>query len=259
MIAVKRTLSSEIKTLEIRNIADAHIGDAFCNIKLLKSDLDYIRDTPNCYCIVNGDLLNMATKNSVSDGYAEQMTPTEQILKGVELLDPVKDKILAFTRGNHEKRPYRDDGVDVCKLIAKQLGLMNIYTAGMAVIFLRFGRDDSHSHHHRPICYTIACIHGSGGGRKEGAKAVRLADMASIVDADIYLHSHTHLAMVIPEAFYRTDTANSAISKVDRLFVNTGTYLDYGGYGEEYEFKPNTLRNPRMFLSGTVKKAEAII
>ena len=33
---------------------------------------------------------------------------------------------------------------------------------------------------------------------KEGrAKAIRLADMACIVDADIYIHSHTHLPMIM--------------------------------------------------------------
>ena len=42
----------------------------------------------------------------------------------------------------------------------------------------------------RQMCYTIYTTHGRGGGRKEGAKAIRLADMASIVDADIYIHSH---------------------------------------------------------------------
>lgn len=259
MQVVKWNLPETLTKLEIRVIADSHIGDSFSNMKLLQQDIDYIRDTPNCYCIVNGDLLNIATKMSVSDGYAEQMTPTEQILRGVDLLEPIKNKILAFDRGNHERRVYKDDGVDICKLIAKQLGLMDIYTSGMAVIFLRFGRDKGHKNHHRPVSYVIACIHGTGGGRKEGAKAIRLADLASIVDADIYIHSHTHLAMIFPESFYRTDTSNSSVQKVDRLFVNTGSYLEYGGYGEEYEFKPNALRNPRIFLSGECKHAEAIV
>ena len=33
------------------------------------------------------------------------------------------------------------------------------------------------------------------------AKAIRLADMASIVDADIYIHSHTHLPMIMKQAY----------------------------------------------------------
>jgi hypothetical protein len=81
--------------------------------------------------------------------------------------------------------------------------------------------------------------------------------MASIVDADIYIHSHTHMAMTFRECFYRTDTRNSAVAEVDKLFVNTGSRLKYGGYGEAYEYKPNSRRSPTIYLNGTKKDYDA--
>ena len=105
--------------------------------------------------------------------------------------------------------------------------------------------------------YTIYCTHGSGGGRKEGAKAIRLADMANIVDADIYIHSHTHLPMIMKQGFYRVDRLNGSAQRVDKLFVNTSAMLNYGGYGEAYEFKPSSMDCPVIYLYSKQRRMEA--
>ena len=111
----------------------------------------------------------------------------------------------------------------------------------------------------RQMLYTLYCTHGRGGGRKEGAKAIRLADMASIVDADIYIHSHTHMPMIMRQAFFRIDIPNRTSMKVDKLFVNTAANLDYGGYGQVAEFKPNSNRSPIILLDGKHKDFKAIL
>jgi hypothetical protein len=100
-------------------------------------------------------------------------------------------------------------------------------------------------------------LHGSGGGRKEGAKAIRLADMASIIDTDIYSHAHTHLPMIMKQGFHRIDTRNSTVEKVDKLFVNTAANLRYGGYGEAGEFKPSSMQTPVIYLNGRRKEFTA--
>ena len=93
-------------------------------------------------------------------------------------------------------------------------------------------------------------LHGSGGGRKEGAKAIRLADMASIVDADIYCHGHTHLPLIFRESFYRVSGSNSSVALTDKLFVNMGAALNYGGYGDKQGFKPASKATPVIYLNG---------
>jgi hypothetical protein len=92
--------------------------------------------------------------------------------------------------------------------------------------------------------------HGSGGGRREGGKINRLADLASIVDADIYIHAHTHLPVIFKEAFYRVSGSNSSVALVDKMFVNTAATLNYGGYGDRQGFKPASKRNPVIYLDG---------
>lgn len=265
MNIIKKELSRSLKSIEIHSIADEHLGDKNCDTKNLIKRIDYIKNTPNAYCIVNGDLLNNATKTSVSDTYSEQLSPMEQIMQGVELLEPIRDKILSIQTGNHEVRTYKKEGIDLMEIVARELKLQDIFSCTSSFLFLKFGeasrgwKESKDGKNIRMICYTIFVNHGSGGGRKEGAKAIRLADMASIVDADIYIHSHTHLPMTMKQAFYRVDIPNSNIAICDKLFVNTASNLNYGGYGEQYEFKPNSKQNPVIYLNGTRKEFTALL
>lgn len=211
--------------------------------------------------ILNGDLMNFALRHSVSDVYSEIASPMEQIARLVGMLKPIAHKVIGADTGNHENRAYKDSGLDVMRLVCRELGIEDRYAPEGILIFLRFGHKKENRHKDRKSLqwYTIYTTHGSGGGRKEGAKAIRLADMASIVDADIYVHSHTHLPMIMKQCFYRADVQNCSAQKVEKLFVNTGATLDYGGYGQMYEFKPSSTSTPVIHLSGGVKKATATL
>lgn len=257
MKVIKIDLPREIPSLEIHTFADEHLGDEQSDLKRLLGRIDYVKNTPNAYCILNGDIIDNATKTSIGDTYTQVFNPMEQLAKAVEIFEPIKNKILCITHGNHENRTYKKEGINLSCLMAKQLGLDDKYTPTSAVLFIRFGQGSAHSTRGRKVCYTIYVLHGNGGGRKEGAKAIRLADMASIIDTDIYIHSHTHLPMVMKQAFHRIDTANSAVALVDKLFVNTAANLKYGGYGEANAFKPSSKDTPVIYLSGTKKYFEA--
>lgn len=260
MNILKCDLPREIKTLEIHTFADLHIGDRHCDMQLIKKNIKEVQDNPNAYVILNGDILNNATKTSVSDSYAEEIPPMEQIQTAVDLFEPIKDRILCINVGNHENRTYIKEGIELMAIVAKQLGIYEKYSKESSFLFIRFGeRSDGHKESKgsgkvRKLCYTLFCNHGSGGGRKEGAKAIRLADMASIVDADIYVHSHTHLPMIMKQSFFRVDIPNSYIANVNKLFVNTSAMLNYGGYSEQYEFKPPSKDTPTIYLDGTKKR-----
>lgn len=261
MKIIQQTLPQTLNNLELHVFADEHIGDACSNIARIKERIQYVAEHENAYCILNGDILDYASRSSISDIETRSLNIMGQIEKAVELFEPIKDKILALTSGNHEMRAYKKEGIDITKLIACQLGLQDVYAPASAFIFLRFGKP-AHAHTgKRPnqrMCYTIFMNHGSGGGRKEGAKAVRLADMASICDADIYIHSHTHLPMIMKQGFYRPNNSSS-LGYVTKLFVNTASNMSYGGYGEVAEFKPTSQETPIIHLDGRNKKMNATL
>ena len=263
MKVIKVDLPQDISLLEIHTFADEHIGDEFCDIKRLMERIEYVKNTPNAYCIMNGDILDNATKTSIGDTYTQEFNPMEQLKRANELFLPIRDKILCITHGNHENRSYKNDGINLSFLIAKQLGLEDVYTSTSAVLFIRFGKqsrghkESNGSGKVRKMCYTMYVLHGSGGGRKAGTKVNRLEDMAGIIDTDIYIHSHTHLPLVMKQGFHRIDSRNSAVAFVDKLFVNTAANLRYGGYGEAGEYKPSSLETPVIFLDGTKKDFKA--
>lgn len=262
MKVIKIDLPRELSVVELHTFADEHLGDMCCDVKRLMQRIEYVKNTPSAYCILNGDIIDNATKTSIGDIYGQELNPMTQLERAVEIFEPIKDKIICITHGNHENRTYKSEGINLSALLATQLGLIKKYTPTSAVLFIRVGestkgKETNGSGKRRQICYTGYVLHGSGGGRKEGGKINRLADMASIIDTDFYIHSHTHLPVIMSEGFFRIDPRNSAVAFVEKLFVNTGSNLEYGGYGEFGEFKPNSKKTPVIYLNGRKKEYEA--
>ena len=249
--------------LQILPLADLHLGDIHSDGKKILEWLDYIKNTENCYTILNGDLMDTATRTSVGAGvYQAAIQPMEQLNQCVKLFGPLAEagKILAVTGGNHEARIFKNDGLDTTQMMCNQLGLGEIYSSTSALLYVQFGRQSGYKKHW-PMTYTIYCVHGSGaGGRKEGGKINRLTELANIIDADIYIHSHTHTPAIVRNSFYRTFVPGHSVNKVDRLFINTSASLEYPGtYGEFFSYKPNSLETPLLILNGRKREMRAIL
>lgn len=236
--------------IEIHPMADLHLGDPHSDYRGIVQRIEYIKNTENAYCILDGDLMDAAIASSIGDTYGASLQPMEQLKECVKLFEPIKHKILAVLPGNHEHRIYKQDGIDMTELMCSQLNIADKYSNTTALLFVRFGKRKHNSHGRRQL-YTLYVTHGNGGGRKEGGKVNRLADLACIVDADIYIHAHTHLPLVFKESFFRVSGANSSVAQVEKLFVNTSAALTYGGYGDKQGYKPTSTRSPVIFLCGT--------
>lgn len=235
------------EVIEIHPMADLHIGDPNSDFKLIMERIEHIKNTENAYCILDGDLMDTAIASSIGDTYGANLQPMEQLKQCVKIFEPIKDKILAVLPGNHEHRVYKGDGLDITELMCSQLGIIERYSSTTALLFIRFGKGKNHN---RKQLYTAYVTHGSGGGRREGGKVNRLADLAAIVDADIYIHAHTHLPLVFKESFFRVSGSNSSAALVEKLFVNTAASLNYGGYGDKQGYKPASKKSPVIYLHG---------
>lgn len=244
--------------IEIHPMADLHLGDAHCDYRSILARIEHIKNTENAYCILDGDLMDTAVASSVGDTYGATMSPMDQLKECVKLFEPIRSKILAVLPGNHENRVYRTDGLDITQLMCSQLGIQDRYSPTTALLFVRFG-DGGAKVNHRRQWYTIYVTHGSGGGRKEGGKINRLADLAGIVDADVYVMGHTHMPAILKEGFYRVSGPNSSVALVDKLFVNTAASLDYGGYGDAQGFKPASKCAPVIYLDGHKREMSAML
>lgn len=260
MKIIKVNLNDEcgeiIDKLTIIPIADVHIGDKLSNLKLLKEVLERIKKEEHTYTIINGDLCNMALKNSKSDVYSDNLSPMEQVLKATDLLEGIKNKILVISSGNHEDRTQKETNIDVTRLIAKQLGIEDRYANGWWYLYLTFGQDKKK----RPITYGITGIHGYGGGRKSGGKINRLEDMSQVVIADMYLMSHTHKPISTKNCIYMPYYQSKALSKQEMYYLMTNSFLESdGGYAEKMGFPPSNTSITEAKLDGVKKKIKLII
>lgn len=260
MKTITHNLSSELDHLNLYLFADEHIGDMQSMPKRIQERIEKCKSDPNGYCILNGDIIDYASRSSIGDIETRSLNIMEQLDRAVEMFTPIKDKILCITSGNHEARSYKKEGIDIARLMSVQLGLSCLYTPGTAIVFVALGKASSAERHDKgKMVYSIMVNHGRGAGRKEGSKAQILADMASIADTDCYVMSHTHLPLVMKESFFRVNLNKKNVKQVMKLFVNTGSNLDYGGYGEGQMFKPTSTDMPLIIFDGSVRNMKCVL
>lgn len=258
MKVIDRELSRDFETLEIYILADTHIGDKLFDRKLVDRFIKHVLGAENRYVIINGDIVNNATKSSISFDYAHELSPDESIDYTVELLKPIKDRILVATEGNHEARTARGDGILLIKRICRELGIEHVYSQGAYLLFVSFGK--SRGRDDRYVIYTIYGKHGSGGGTRIGSKANKLEDMFKVVPtADIFVHSHTHEPISFKTESIESNCRYKTYSIKEHLFVNSSAFLSYGGYAEEKGYRPVSTSYPRIILSGTERRAQVLI
>lgn len=200
----------------------------------------------------------MTLKNSVGSVYENELTPMEQVEQLVELLEPIKDKILVVSMGNHERRCERDTSIDVLKLVCSQLKILDRYSNGSWYLYLYFG--EKKLGRKAPMVYTIAGYHGSGGGRNVGGKANRLVDVSNIVIADLYIMGHTHTPMSTKKCIYLPDYANKTLTLREMHYLMTNSFLKYdNSYGEVLGMHPCSNSTTEAVLNGKERKIKVVI
>jgi len=233
-------------------IADMHIGDPLFNEQAFLELRQWIEKTPNAFVILLGDILNCATKNSISDVYSEELPPQKAKKKALSLLKPIADRILAIIPGNHEYRIWKESGNDITEDLALMLDVP--YAREGILVNVKVGEYRNKGR----INYTIYGTHGTGAGRTKGAKVNVLRRLRDIVLADIYVMGHIHETMIFWGAYYVPDVRHSTLTKIPQLFVSTGSFLEWGGYAERGIFEPAGSVVPKIRLSGRQKEFEVI-
>jgi hypothetical protein len=239
-------LPREFKAIYVIPISDLHLGDPHVNFDKFYGYRKWIEDTPNAYVLLNGDLMNTATKGSVSNCYEESIRPSEQLKLAVKLFEPIKDRILAIVTGNHERRIQRDVDYDPSELLAGQLGVY--YGGDEAFLKIRFGSQNRTTK--KPHCYTVYATHGWAGGRTPGAKANSLQKLSDIVLADIYISSHVHTMVCYQDILLVPDLQNNKMMERKRTFASSGAFLTRGGYAVQKGYPQSKLGSVRLRLDG---------
>ena len=246
---ISRDLGLNTDFVYLIPLSDLHIGAEWDEEKFL-GYRDWILERDNAYCIINGDVLDMATKSSIG-GTFETIRPREQRKLAVKYLKPLADagRILGYVDGNHEARAAKDTDEYTGELICEMLGIPSVYSADGVVIFLTVGHDRKKGEKSR-ITYTVFCLHGWSGSRTIGGKANNVKSLADSVIADVYISSHTHQKFAFPRRIIEPDTRTKTLRYKKQFFVSSGSFMEWAGYSIRKGYSPASLGSPRIRLNG---------
>lgn len=228
-------------------IADVHLGALEHNAQAWIAMCKEIQSQPNAKVILAGDLINNATKTSVSNVYDEVMRPREQKKLMVHMLEPIRDNVLCLVGGNHERRSSKDVDDDITFDIACKLDLEDMYRENIAFLNIGMGtRSDTGTVNQS---YRIAVTHGAGGGIYTGATVNRNERFGNVIDGlDCLIVGHTHKGTVSRPGKLVIDAANNKVVQRDYLVVSCVSWMEYGGYAAQKMLLPSAHSQPQKLL-----------
>jgi len=208
-------------------LSDWHVGSKACDMKLIRATLNYIKRNKNVYVIILGDLLDMVTYHSKGLVGEQELLGTDQFKTVVNLLKPIRDRILFAITGNHENRTVKESATDVMDLICFNLG---IEYAGFEKLFCIKVRES-----------FIKCFahHGAGGGTTPAGKLNALLKLHwRFPDANIIFGGHTHDNVDPQKLIPFIDRTGNIKHKVQQ-YVSAGSALRSDiGYAAQGAYPP---------------------
>lgn len=224
--------------ITIYPISDVHLGSLEHNSNEWNKFIEKIKNEPNSYIILNGDLINNATRSSVSNVFEDVMRPRDQKTKMIEYLAPIKDKILCAVSGNHERRSGKDADNDPMYDIMCKLDLEDFYRQNTAFLKIQLG-SKKEIERRQGTTYTIVVTHGTGGGIYTGASVNRNERFGYTIDnLDCLIVGHTHKGTVSKPNKIVIDPRNNLVLFKPFTVVSTQSWLNYGGYAMQKMLLP---------------------
>jgi predicted phosphodiesterase len=233
-------------------ISDVHLGASEHMEKEWAEFCRHIEELPNAYIILGGDLINNATRNSVSNVFEETMRPREQKKVIAEMLMPIRDRILCSVSGNHERRSGKDADDDPTYDIMCKLDLEHLYRENMAFVKLQIGKKDGDGM--KNPTYMLTVTHGAGGGMLTGGSVNRNERFGYVIDGmDCLIVGHTHKPFVTQPSKIKIDPYNNKVDIKPFKVVSSSSWLNYGGYAAQKMLLPSSHAPQTITLCGRKK------
>jgi hypothetical protein len=141
--------------------------------------------------------------------------------------------------GNHEARIYKSSGLDLAKVMARELRVP--YFGWSKLHYLIVGHQG----------YTLYTTHGASGARMPHTKIKSAIDLANMVEAEIYAMGHLHQLSHHVRQYYKADLRGKQVAESQKHFLITGSYLNHwGSYAHISNMEPMRMGSPKVKLAG---------
>lgn len=239
---------SEHREVMLLVLNDLHIGAPGCNIDKVIRYLQEVKHIPNCYIILNGDLMNNANNLGKSSPLENALSPmNEQKVIHTLLSDPIiKEKIICSTSGNHESGARaKDSGLDSLVTPMATLDLMDIYARYMAQIVLKVKCPYTRN---GVADFRILVRHGSGMGGRSGKVLEEMFNtLKSFGNYDMIIQGHTHKNLMAIDDRVRQEGKFASIKK-SVVPVNIPSLEEASQYAMESAYPPPNTDNSLLCI-----------
>jgi hypothetical protein len=249
-----KRLDTQFKHIRLVIISDVHYGNPLFSLNHFRRTIKFIQSNDDVFAALNGDLLECVTRNSKGNVYGQVLSPRTQRDDVIDLLMPIKTKLVGMTTGNHELR-LQDADADFSEDISRALGIP--YRPAGMFYKLSFG-DGNRNIKGKPYTFRGYWTHGYGGARTKSAKAVKAERLSAFTVSDFYGMSHDHdvnIAFMIKldqdERGFPSDYEGFIRGKVTAsraILLKTNAYVKWGDYSEIGGFSPSDLETPVLLL-----------
>lgn len=214
-------------------ISDGHIGAHGFDRKSFLKYIDKIKADDKAVVIVLGDMIDNATQGSKGCLFSQRMMPQKQIEMVIEMLYPIKDKIIFFCIGNHEERTFRQTGSDPGYTMCLGLGCLDRYNYVHGFITIQA----------KGKTYKLYATHNIG---KSESKLKAMA--RSHPDCDAIIGGHIHQSKVVPVA---QQLHNGSIRTT--YAITGGAWLRDESYAISAAYEPVSMTQPVIHLGDTLR------
>ena len=255
----------ECKEAKVYCIGDLHVGAIESNVKGWEQFTQMVLTEDNSYICLLGDLMNNATRSSVSNPFDDAMSayprPREQKRYLANALAPLRSRILCSVSGNHCFRSGKDADDDPMLDIMTKLDLEDYHRQNAAFVKLAFGtRHKIKGGVEAPLQTYVMCVtHGSGGGIYTGAAVNRNERFGMVLEGvDILAVGHTHKGTVSKPSKIVVDIRSNCVTQKSMTVISACSWLSYGGYAMRKMLLPSAAQDPyqpqTLLLGGSRNK-----
>jgi hypothetical protein len=171
----------------------------------------------------------------------------------VEMLRPLKPRILAMVSGNHERRSGKDADDDPSYDIATKLDIEDYYRRDTAFVKIQMG--DNRNNGALNPTYVIAVTHGAGGGIFTGAAVNRAERFGYVLSgSDALILGHSHKPFITQPSQIIIDPRQNQVYMRPFKVISCTSWLRYGGYAMQKQLLPSSNAPQVMTLYGKKKQ-----
>ena len=201
--------------LRVHGLTDIHVGASEFHREKFHDAIQQIKSDKNALWFGNGDLVELIPPNYKISQRGQYSEPDDQILEFLELVKPIKDKCLFIRGGNHDTiRSINLLGVDVCKLIAREMNVPYYRMPGYTQFNIK------------GTVWNMASGHGKSGAANGDLELNKLSQVYS--ESHVCFLGHNHQLYAKPVDSIRIVDGEESLRR--RWYVRGGSFLRYANY-----------------------------